>query len=128
MVHRTAGGRPWELQVVCHADSDDAPTLQFDGAQLRSSLRAVEGAHSLDLRVAGRAVAGAFENAAPGGRLSLGTLRCSTGQRALDLVPGSRVACRIELFSSQGQLVQQVRYRVAARAPYLRVDGSRARP
>lgn len=118
VVRRIPGGKPWQLQVVCHNGADRAPALQLDGGQLHSALRADAGQGGLDLRDVARRTARAVR-VTPAGRVSLGTFRCRTGPRALALQAGERFACSLRAFSDQGQVVHRVTYEVRIQPPYL---------
>ena len=119
VLRRLPGDSPWELQIVCQDGTDQAPALQFDGAQLRSALEADAGHGGLDLREAARGAALEVP-ADPGGRVSLGTFRCRTGRPDLALTAGSRFSCSLPLYSAQGQARYRITYLVSMQPPYLR--------
>ena len=119
VLRRLPGGFPWELQIVCQDGTDQAPPLQFDGAQLRAALEADAGHGGLDLREAARGAAQEVP-ADSGGRVSLGTFRCRTGRPDLDLTAGSRFSCSLPLYSAQGQARYRINYVVSMKRPYLR--------
>jgi hypothetical protein len=123
VVRRDRRGRATGLQVLCIRDSERVPALVLTGGQLGAALSAVDGGRALDLREAARSGASAA-GAVSLRQGSFGTFRCRTGPPALSLEPGARFACQLQVFTGLGQGGHQLSYRVAQRAPYLRLEES----